>query len=68
VLYFPSSLFLFEFLLSHPQVFSSKCCFEVGSGVGLVGICLANARVSKVILNDGDLSSLSNMKFNLKTN
>lgn len=64
----PSSLFLSEFLLSHPQLFSSKCCFEVGSGVGLVGICLANVKASKVILSDGDLSSLSNMKFNLETN
>lgn len=64
----PSSLFLSEFVLSHPQLFSSKCCFEVGSGVGLVGICLANVKASKVILSDGDLSSLSNMKFNLETN
>lgn len=64
----PASLFLSEFLLSHPQLFSNKCCFEVGSGVGLVGICLANVKASKVILSDGDLSSLSNMKFNLETN
>lgn len=64
----PSSLFLSEFLLSHPELFSNKCCFEVGSGVGLVGICLANVKASKVILTDGDLASLSNMKFNLETN
>lgn len=25
----PSSLFLSEFILSYPKIFSSKCCFEV---------------------------------------
>ncbi|XP_047254013.1 uncharacterized protein LOC107845320 isoform X6 [Capsicum annuum] len=44
----PSSLFLSEFVLSFPEVFSSKSCLEVGSGVGLVGVCLAQANCSKV--------------------
>lgn len=64
----PSSLFLSEFILSHQQLFSSKCCFEVGSGVGLVGICLANVNASKVVLSDGDLSALANLKHNLEIN
>ncbi|GLJ07192.1 hypothetical protein SUGI_0061190 [Cryptomeria japonica] len=64
----PSSLFLSEFILSHPQIFSSKCCFEIGSGAGLVGICLANVKASKVILSDGDLSALANLKHNLEIN
>ncbi|GAV77992.1 Methyltransf_16 domain-containing protein [Cephalotus follicularis] len=64
----PSSLFLSEFVLSFPDIFSGKSCFEVGSGVGLAGICLAHAKASKVILTDGDLSSLANMKLNLELN
>ncbi|KAI8014698.1 GDSL esterase/lipase [Camellia lanceoleosa] len=57
-----------EFILSHPELFSNKSCFEVGSGVGLVGICLAHIKASKVMLSDGDLSSLANMKLNLELN
>ncbi|XP_048138755.1 putative uncharacterized protein DDB_G0277003 isoform X3 [Rhodamnia argentea] len=64
----PASLFLSEFILSIPDMFSSKTCFEVGSGVGLVGICLSHVKASKAILSDGDLSTLSNMKLNLKMN
>ncbi|KAM3343968.1 protein-lysine N-methyltransferase EEF2KMT isoform X1 [Capsicum galapagoense] len=64
----PSSLFLSEFVLSFPEVFSSKSCLEVGSGVGLVGVCLAQANCSKVTLTDGNLSTLSNMKLNLELN
>ncbi|XP_057503568.1 protein-lysine N-methyltransferase EFM3 [Actinidia eriantha] len=64
----PSSLFLSEFILSCPDIFSNKSCFEVGSGVGLVGICLAHVKASKVMLSDGDLSSLENLKRNLELN
>ncbi|KAL5156020.1 GDSL esterase/lipase [Glycine soja] len=64
----PSSLFLSELILSHPELFSNKSCFEIGSGVGLVGLCLAHVKASKVILSDGDLSTLANMKFNLELN
>ncbi|XP_073048223.1 uncharacterized protein [Primulina eburnea] len=58
----PSSIFMSEFILSFPEIFVNKCCFEVGSGVGLVGICIAHVKASKVILSDGDLSALANMK------
>ncbi|XP_054800795.1 uncharacterized protein LOC129304960 isoform X4 [Prosopis cineraria] len=44
----PSSLFLSELILSYPELFSSKSCFEIGSGVGLVGICLAHVKASEV--------------------
>ncbi|KAJ4797699.1 Protein-lysine N-methyltransferase EEF2KMT [Rhynchospora pubera] len=64
----PSSLFLSEFILSYPEIFGNKSCFEVGSGVGLVGIALSHVRASKVTLTDGDLSSLANMKANLELN
>lgn len=64
----PSGLFLSEFILSCPEIFYMKACFEVGSGVGLVGICLAHVKASKVTLSDGDLSSLANLKLNLELN
>ncbi|KAK6124090.1 hypothetical protein DH2020_042175 [Rehmannia glutinosa] len=64
----PSSLFLSEFILSFPELFANKCCIEVGSGVGLVGICLSHVKASKVILSDGDFSTLANMKVNLELN
>ncbi|KAL0398346.1 UNVERIFIED_CONTAM: putative uncharacterized protein DDB [Sesamum radiatum] len=46
----------------------SKPNSKVGSGVGLVGICLSYVKASKVILSDGDLSTLANMKVNLELN
>ncbi|CAD6272972.1 unnamed protein product [Miscanthus lutarioriparius] len=64
----PSSLFLSEFILSYPKFFSTKCCFELGSGVGLVGICLNHVGASKVILTDGDPCTLRNMKENMELN
>ncbi|KAJ4719514.1 Methyltransferase family protein [Melia azedarach] len=64
----PSSFYLSEFILSYPEIFSNKSCLEVGSGVGLVGICLAHVKASKVTLTDGDLSTLANMRSNLELN
>ncbi|XP_044963991.1 putative uncharacterized protein DDB_G0277003 [Hordeum vulgare subsp. vulgare] len=64
----PSSLFLSEFILSFPELFAKKCCFELGSGVGLVGVCLNRVGASKVILTDGDASTLTNMKANMEMN
>ncbi|OMO99094.1 Nicotinamide N-methyltransferase-like protein [Corchorus olitorius] len=64
----PSSLFLSELILSYPHIFSGKSCFEVGSGVGLIGICLSHIKASEVILSDGDSSTLANMKLNLEMN
>ncbi|PNT71853.1 hypothetical protein BRADI_2g36490v3 [Brachypodium distachyon] len=64
----PSSLFLSEFILSFPKLFSKKRCFELGSGVGLVGVCLNYVGASKVILTDGDASTLINMKANMEMN
>ncbi|XP_021772988.1 protein-lysine N-methyltransferase EEF2KMT [Chenopodium quinoa] len=64
----PSCLFLSEFVLSFPEVFTRKSCFEVGSGVGLLGVCLNHVNASQVILSDGDASSLANLKINLEMN
>ncbi|PKA62938.1 hypothetical protein AXF42_Ash007734 [Apostasia shenzhenica] len=64
----PSSLFLSEFILSYPKIFSNKVCFEAGSGVGLVGIALAHVGPSNVILTDGDHSSLEIMRRNMELN
>lgn len=46
-------------------------CFhdkQLGSGVGLVGVCLNYVGASKVILTDGDASTLTNMKANMEMN
>ncbi|KAK7821525.1 putative protein n-methyltransferase fam86b1 [Quercus suber] len=51
---------------SHYGVLST-CLTEI-LGVGLVGICLAHVEASKVIVSDGDLSTLMNMKLNLESN
>uniref|UniRef100_A0A0D9ZU24 Uncharacterized protein n=1 Tax=Oryza glumipatula TaxID=40148 RepID=A0A0D9ZU24_9ORYZ len=40
----------------------------LGSGVGLVGVCLNYVSASKVILTDGDASTLENMKGNMEMN
>ncbi|KAK6911503.1 FAM86, N-terminal, partial [Dillenia turbinata] len=64
----PSSLFLSEFILSSPTIFSNRSCFEVGSGVGLVGVCLSHVKASEVTLSDGDISTLANMRVNLELN
>uniref|UniRef100_A0A2P2MXI3 Uncharacterized protein MANES_09G163800 n=1 Tax=Rhizophora mucronata TaxID=61149 RepID=A0A2P2MXI3_RHIMU len=64
----PSSLYMSEIILSFPDRFMNRSCFEVGSGVGLVGICLSYIKASKVTLSDGDLSTLANMKLNLELN
>ncbi|KAI4372259.1 hypothetical protein MLD38_010511 [Melastoma candidum] len=63
----PSSLYLSELILSHPEHFTGKSCFEVGSEVGLVGVCLAQIKASRVILTDGDPSSLANLEINFKS-
>uniref|UniRef100_A0A0E0H985 FAM86 N-terminal domain-containing protein n=1 Tax=Oryza nivara TaxID=4536 RepID=A0A0E0H985_ORYNI len=47
------------------QFMSSK---SLGSGVGLVGVCLNYVSASKVILTDGDASTLENMKGNMEMN
>lgn len=46
-------------------MFSDK---QLGSGVGLVGVCLNYVGASKVILTDGDTSTLMNMKANMEMN
>ncbi|KAK9732609.1 hypothetical protein RND81_04G009900 [Saponaria officinalis] len=48
--------------------FSLSDVKQVGSGVGLVGVCLQHAKPSQVILTDGDASTLANQKINLKMN
>ncbi|KAJ3683222.1 hypothetical protein LUZ60_013449 [Juncus effusus] len=64
----PSSLFLSEFIISNAKIFANKFCFEVGSGVGLVGIALNHIGASKVVLTDGDMATLANMRANLELN
>ncbi|CAN0897097.1 hypothetical protein LINGRAHAP2_LOCUS18921 [Linum grandiflorum] len=73
----PSSLYLSEFILSFPKRFSGKSCFEVTYMLVLVLAWLEFVSLMsklprtlsvQVVLTDGDLSTLANMKLNLESN
>jgi len=64
----PASLFLTEVLLNHPELVSGKKCLELGAGAGMVGVCLARLAAAKIVLTDGDLATLANLRHNLQVN
>ncbi|KAH7306424.1 hypothetical protein KP509_22G010900 [Ceratopteris richardii] len=64
----PAGIFLSEFILANPNIFSKRSCLEIGAGTGLSIISLALLNVSKVIATDGDCSTLSNLKHNFEIN
>ncbi|KAG0504748.1 hypothetical protein M758_N021500 [Ceratodon purpureus] len=64
----PAGLLLSEFVLSHPELFYGQNCVEVGAGAGMVGVLLARIGASKVLLTDGSLATLANMRHNLSIN
>ena len=41
-----------EFLLQNPTLFTNKTIVELGSGVGLSGLCLRHVNAKKVYLTD----------------
>lgn len=41
---------------------------ELGSGAGLVGVCLARATCSTIVLTDGNIQALENCTKNLAHN
>ncbi len=47
---------------------AGKRCAELGSGAGLLGICLHRMGVQSLLLTDGDAQSLSNCRHNLSLN
>lgn len=64
----PAGLLLSEFVLSHPELFFGKNCLEVGAGTGMVGVLLARIGTGKIMLTDGSLATLANLKNNLSIN
>lgn len=64
----PAGLFLSELLISYPGIFSGRCCLEIGAGAGVSSICLAHLNASKVIVTDGNLSTVANLRQNLLIN
>ncbi|KAL0481169.1 hypothetical protein AKO1_012652 [Acrasis kona] len=67
-----SGYLLGEFILSNPDLFHNKTCIELGSGIGLSGICLLHKNnpkpARKVYLTDYQDVVLSNCNENLKIN
>jgi predicted nicotinamide N-methyase len=41
-----------EFILQNPSLFTNKTIVELGSGVGLSGLCLRHVNPKKVYLTD----------------
>ncbi|XP_024367176.1 uncharacterized protein [Physcomitrium patens] len=64
----PAGLLLSEFVLSHPELFFGQKCLEIGAGAGMIGVLLSRLGASKVLLTDGSLATLANMKHNLSIN
>ncbi|KAJ7523909.1 hypothetical protein O6H91_18G067700 [Diphasiastrum complanatum] len=64
----PAGLLLTELIFTYRDLFTAKSCLELGSGAGLVGVSLARIQASKVVLTDGDLITLSNLRHNLLIN
>eukprot|EP00271_Cylindrocystis_brebissonii_P007488 TRINITY_DN21058_c0_g1_i1.p1 TRINITY_DN21058_c0_g1~~TRINITY_DN21058_c0_g1_i1.p1 ORF type:complete len:557 (+),score=85.07 TRINITY_DN21058_c0_g1_i1:36-1706(+) len=66
----PASFHLADVLLSNPSLVAGRVCVELGSGSGLLGVCLAQlpAVPKEVILTDGDEDTLLNLCHNLLIN
>lgn len=63
-----AGFYLAEYILSNPNVFKNKQCFEIGSGVGLVGTVLGRVGAGGVVCSDGDTEAVENCVRNLKLN
>jgi len=60
---------LCSYLLSKPEVVQSKRVLETGAGVGLCGIvCAKWTKPASMIISDGDLKVLKNMRYNVAQN
>ncbi|XP_024519201.1 protein-lysine N-methyltransferase EEF2KMT isoform X1 [Selaginella moellendorffii] len=64
----PAGVYLAELVLSYPWLIKGKRCLELGSGAGLVGVCLARQQPFELVLTDGDLSTFANLRHNLEIN
>ena len=56
------------YLVEHPHHVKNKRVLELGSGLGLVGIVAHHLGSERVIVTDGDLDVLSNLRYNMKQN
>jgi len=63
-----SAKYLCKFLVSNPQLVQGRQVLELGAGTGLAGIVAHHLGASKVILTDGDLHALQNLRFNATKN
>jgi predicted nicotinamide N-methyase len=52
----------------NPDLVKDKKVLEVGAGVGLCGIAAFHLKASKVVLTDGDLDVLTNLRYNVEHN
>lgn len=52
----------------NPDLVKGKRVLEVGAGVGLCGIAVFHLKASKVVLTDGDLDVLTNLRYNVEHN
>jgi predicted nicotinamide N-methyase len=52
----------------NPDLVKGKKVLEVGAGVGLCGIVAFHLKASKVVLTDGDLNVLTNLRYNVEHN
>lgn len=57
-----------EFCLSNPDLFRGKSCIELGCGTGVVGVALARAGASPLLLTDGNAEAVANCCRNLALN
>ncbi|BBM98595.1 protein-lysine N-methyltransferase EEF2KMT [Marchantia polymorpha subsp. ruderalis] len=64
----PAGLFLSEFFLYYPELVKGYSCLELGSGTGICGVWLSRLSCSKLVLTDGSLSTLVNLRHNLSIN
>ncbi|GBG66650.1 hypothetical protein CBR_g66786 [Chara braunii] len=65
-----AGFYLAEVVLTYPAVFAGRTCLELGSGTGLVGVCLARLQGSNrpLYLTDGNDEALCNLSINLAIN
>jgi len=68
----PAGYYLVELCFAYPQLIQGKRVLELGSGVGLTGVCLNKLDPASVVLTDyeeaGPASILSNLRDNIELN
>ena len=63
-----AGFFLSEFILNHPHLFTNAFCLELGSGVGMAGVCLERVGATRVVLTDANTEALANCQRNIDIN